>query len=226
MQNLPDYIKVVFALTTFLTVFFFYKAAAKSTPTLIVLIIWLVFQAIMGLSNFYTITDTIPPRFPLLIGPPLLLILGLFLTAQGKTYLDGLDLKTLSILHTVRVPVEIVLFLLYDHRTIPELMTFEGRNFDILSGITAPFIYYYGFKNQHPNAKILLAWNVICLGLLVNIVLNAALSVPSPIQQFAFDQPNVAVLYFPFNWLPSIVVPLVLLSHLAAIRQLLWGVKP
>jgi hypothetical protein len=41
-----------------------------------------------------------------------------------------------------------------------------------------------------------------------------------PFQQFAFDQPNIAVLYFPFIWLPSCVVPLVLLSHLAAIRQL------
>jgi hypothetical protein len=39
---------------------------------------------------------------------------------------------------------------------------------------------------------------------------------------FAFDQPNIAVLYFPFNWLPSCIVPLVLLSHLAAIRQLLY----
>jgi hypothetical protein len=61
---------------------------------------------------------------------------------------------------------------------------------------------------------------VICLGLLINIVSNAILSAPFPFQQFAFDQPNIAVLYFPFIWLPCCVVPLVLLSHLAAIRQL------
>jgi hypothetical protein len=29
------------------------------------------------------------------------------------------------------------------------------------------------------------------------------------------------VLYLPYSWLPSIIVPLVLFSHLAAIRQLL-----
>jgi hypothetical protein len=41
------------------------------------------------------------------------------------------------------------------------------------------------------------------------------------LQQFGFDQPTVAVLYFPFIWLPGIVVPLVYFSHLVAIRRLL-----
>jgi hypothetical protein len=41
------------------------------------------------------------------------------------------------------------------------------------------------------------------------------------LQQFAITQPNIAVQYFPFNWLPSVVVPLVLFSHLASIQQLL-----
>lgn len=68
--------------------------------------------------------------------------------------------------------------------------------------------------------KFLLAWNFIGIGLLANIVINAVLSVPSPFQKFAFNQPNIAVLYFPFNWLPGVVVPLVLLSHLVVIRQL------
>jgi hypothetical protein len=117
--------------------------------------------------------------------------------------------------------VEIVLFFLFTYKTVPELMTFEGRNFDILSGITAPVIFYFAFIRQQLNRQILLIWNFICLGLLVNIVTNAILSAPFPFQQFAFDQPNIAVLYFPFIWLPCCVVPLVLLSHLAAIRQLL-----
>lgn len=175
----------------------------------------------MGVSGFYRVTDTIPPRFLLLIGPPLLFIVGLFFTKKGKVFLDELNIRTLTLLHTIRVPVEIVLFWLFMHQGIPSLMTFEGRNFDILSGITAPFIYYFGFVKNRFSNKLLVAWNLICLGLLFNIVLNAALSVPSPIQKFAFEQPNIAILYFPFVWLPCCVVPLVLLSHLATIRQLL-----
>jgi hypothetical protein len=67
----------------------------------------------------------------------------------------------------------------------------------------------------------LLLWNFICLGLLINIVVNAVLSAPSVFQQFAFGQPNTAILYFPFVWLPCCVVPLVLLAHLTSIRKLL-----
>jgi hypothetical protein len=66
-----------------------------------------------------------------------------------------------------------------------------------------------------------LVWNFICLGLLFNIVVHAVLSAPLPFQQLAFDQPNVAILYFPYVWLPAFIVPVVLLSHLVAIRKLI-----
>ncbi|MEJ7693023.1 hypothetical protein [Daejeonella sp.] len=221
MENLPTYVSISFGLTTILTLTLFYKATNNSKSTLIVLLTWLILQTAIGLSGFYTATDTIPPRFLLLVLPPFLLIIGLFTTSRGKRYIDSLDAKTLTILHTIRIPVEIVLFWLFIHKTVPELMTFEGRNFDILSGLTAPIIFYFGFIKKKLDRKIILVWNLICLVLLMNIVANAVLSAPFPFQKFAFDQPNIAVLYFPFNLLPSFIVPLVLLSHLATIRQFL-----
>lgn len=221
MANFPTYVSLVFALTTILTVGIFYKATNYSKTTIIILLAWLVLQTFIGLSGFYTVTDTIPPRFLLLVLPPIVFILALFTTSKGKRYIDNLDTKTLTILHTIRIPVEIVLFWLFVNKAVPELMTFEGRNFDIISGLTAPFILYFGFIRKQLNGKIILIWNFICLGLLINIVANAILSAPFPFQKFAFNQPNIAVLYFPFNWLPACVVPLVLLSHLATIKQLL-----
>jgi hypothetical protein len=221
MENLPTYISIVFGLTTILAVGLFYKATNNSKITLLILLTWLALQTFIGLSGFYKVTDTIPPRFLLLVLPPILFIIGLFATSKGRQFIDSLDIKTLTILHTVRIPVEIVLFWLFINKTVPEIMTFEGRNFDILSGLTAPIIFYFGFVRKQLDRKIILLWNFICLGLLINIVANAVLSAPFPFQKFAFDQPNIAVLYFPFNWLPSCIVPLVLLSHLATIRQLL-----
>jgi hypothetical protein len=221
MENLPTFISIVFGLTTLLTVGLFYKATTNSKMTLVILFAWLAIQTAIGLSGFYIVTDTIPPRFLLLILPPALLIIGLFTTLKGRQYIDSLNIKTLTILHIIRIPVEVVLFWLFVNKTVPELMTFEGRNFDILSGLTAPIIFYFGFIKKQLDRKIILIWNFICLGLLINIVANAVLSAPFPFQKFAFDQPNIAVLYFPFNWLPSCVVPLVLFSHLATIRQLI-----
>ena len=91
MENLPSYIKVVFALTTFLTIFLFYRATKKSTLTLGILFGWLAFQTLMGLSGFYTETKTIPPRFGLLIGPPLLLIIAIILDCQRKSIFGSLE---------------------------------------------------------------------------------------------------------------------------------------
>ena len=120
----------------------------------------------------------------------------------------------------MRVPVELVLLGLFLYRAVPQLMTFEGRNWDILSGLSAPLLYYLVFRSRRLGPKALMLWNIGCLGLLLNVVLIALLSVPSPIQRLAFEQPNVAVLHFPFVWLPGCVVPVVLLAHVAAIRQL------
>lgn len=221
MENLPIYISILFGLITLLTVGLFYKATNRSILSLVILLTWLVIQAVIALTDFYTVTDTIPPRFLLLVMPPILFIILLFATNKGRIFIDSLDIKALTLLHIVRVPVEIVLFWLFIYKMIPELMTFEGRNFDVISGISAPLIYYFGFVQKQLSNKIIIIWNVLCLMLLFNIVINAVFSAPFPFQKFAFDQPNIAILYFPFNWLPSCVVPIVLFSHIVVIRQLL-----
>ena len=221
MENLPIYISILFGLITLLTVGLFYKATNRSILSLVILLTWLVIQAVIALTDFYTVTDTIPPRFLLLVLPPILFIILLFATNKGRIFIDSLDIKALTLLHIVRVPVEIVLFRLFIYIMIPELMTFEGRNFDVISGISAPLIYYFGFVQKQLSNKIIIIWNVLCLMLLFNIVINAVFSAPFPFQKFAFDQPNIAILYFPFNWLPSCVVPIVLFSHIVAIRQIL-----
>lgn len=220
MEQIPNYLNIFFGLTTLFTIGIFYWAANQSKFTLIILLSWLILQFIIGITGFYTITEGFPPRFLLLILPPFIFIIGLFSTTKGLLFVDRLNIRTLTMLHVVRIPVEFVLYGLYVYKAVPELMTFEGRNYDIISGLTAPIIYYLGFVKKQLNTKILLIWNFICLGLLFNIVVHAVLSAPFPFQLFAFEQPNIAVLYVPFNWLPSCIVPLVFLSHLASIRLL------
>jgi hypothetical protein len=220
METLPIYISITFILVTSITVIFFFLAS-RSRVSLVILILWLLLQGLIARTGFYTTIGTYPQRFMLLIGPPLALILGLFVTPQGRHFLNRLDPAMLTLLHVIRIPVEVVLYWLFLYKTVPELMTFEGRNFDVLSGITAPIIFYFGYIRKVLNKRILIAWNLVCLALLFNIVIHAVLSAPLPFQKFAFDQPNLAVLYFPFNWLPACVVPLVLLAHLATLRILL-----
>jgi hypothetical protein len=232
LENLPIYISITFGITTLVTLLLLVWTVKKSPvvstqklalPIFIALSLWLVIQAFITLKGVYhTNTQSFPPKIVLLgVLPMLILLLLLFVTSKGKLWMDTLPLKNLTYLHTIRIPVEIVLFWLFQHKYIPELMTFEGRNFDILAGITAPIIAYFGFTPLKTSKKVLLVWNFICLGLLMNIVINALFSTPTPFQQFAFDQPNIAILYFPISWLPTFIVPIVLFAHVVSIRQLI-----
>lgn len=221
MEHLPIYINIVFVLTTLLTIVLLYKATNYSKPVIIAAILWLALQAVVGLTGFYTVTTGSPPRFGLLLIPPVIFIIILFITRKGKSAIDGFDAKTLTLLHIVRIPVELTLYWLFLHKAVPGLITFEGRNFDILCGLTAPLVYYFGYIKNALNRKVLIAWNIACLLLLANVVITAVLSAPLPFQKFGFDQPNIALFYFPFIWLPCFIVPTVLFAHLVTLRRLI-----
>ena len=211
---------VFFILTTLISIFIFYKASGNSKKLLFVILAWMLVQGIISYNGFYTNTSLVPPRFSLMIAPALLLISLCFKSNKGKKFIDQFDMKLLLWLHVVRIPVELILYQLYLEKTIPELMTFAGINFDILAGITAPIMYYFVYVKKQIGRKVLLLWNVLCFLLLMNIIINAILSVPSVIQLQAFDQPNIAILHFPIVWLPSIVVVLVMFAHFIAFRRL------
>ncbi|HMS40543.1 MAG TPA: hypothetical protein PKE69_09975, partial [Pyrinomonadaceae bacterium] len=207
-ENLPSYVSIVFILTTFLTVGFILRAIRDTVyntfaaKTLVFLIsFWLFFQSIFALYGFYKLT---PRNLPFVgVLPSVLLVVALFIFAR-KSFIEPLPLKTLTLLSIVRIPVELCIFWLFQNKLMPQIMTFEGWNFDILSGISAIFITWFAFRGGKINPPILILWNVFGLILLINIVIIAVLSAPLPIQKFAFEQPNVAVLYFPFIWLPTI----------------------
>jgi hypothetical protein len=220
IARLPIFICLLMIVSALGAIGFFYLAAHRSKVFLGILCLWIIAQSLVTLTGFYIVTAGFPPRFILLVFPALLFIIILFATKRGRSWMDGLKLEYLQLLHVVRIPVEIMLFYLFVYGLVPGLMTFEGRNFDILSGISALPVWYFAFRKKKLGRKFLLAWNIICILLLLNIVVNAVLSVPFKFQQFAFDQPNIAVLYFPFMLLPCCVVPLVLLSHLVSLRRL------
>lgn len=221
LEKVSTTLDICFVLITLFTVGLLFFAAPKSRSHWIIigLGVWMLLQAFLAYSGFYKVHFT-PPRFIAMALPPALFIAGLFATSSGRAFIDRLNVAKLTILHTIRIAVEIVLYFLFMAKAIPEIMTFEGRNLDIVAGLTAPLVYYYSFVKKVLPASSLMLWNLTCLGLLLNIVVLAVLSAPSPFQKLAFEQPNVAIAHFPYVWLPSVVVPIVLFSHLIVIRHL------
>lgn len=214
IKELPDWVNVVFLLTTGVTILMFYFANGKRLGILVGLIVWSVIQSFLALKGFYHVTDTIPPRFILgLLPPAIAIVIGLLPKYRDK-FLTGRNQGVSTFLHSVRIPVEIILFYLFIYKMVPELMTFEGRNFDILAGLTAPIIGIMVLTKRASN-RLLIFWNVVSLGLVCFILINGILSSELPFQQFGFEQPNRAVTYFPFILLPVVIVPIVIYTHLS-----------
>ena len=220
MANISTSTLLWFLLTVMGTLWLFSKTSTRKKHFVFVGI-WMLIIGALGYSGFFKNTATLPPRFPILLVIPLLFIIFSFCSKKGQLFIDTLQLKWLTLVHVVRIPVELILYSVFLQGLIPELMTFEGYNFDVLSGITAPLIFYGHFKRNWIGKKGLLIWNVVCFFLLINILVIAILSAQSPLQRLAFDQPNTMVVYFPFVWLPGLIVPIVMFSHLASIRLLL-----
>src|SRR5438445_644716 len=229
-DELPAYVSVVFILTTFAAVAFLLQSmrtvGLERLPSRILLFLlplWIFFQAALAVGGFYYKEDMLPPRFVFFgVFPALLLIIAYFLFFRSS-FIERLPLRVLTLVHIVRIPVEIVLLWLFFGGLIPQAMTFEGRNFDMLSGILAPIAYLAAFRGETTKRWILIAFNLLGLMLLANIVSIAVMSLPSPLQRMAFDQPNRALLFFPYIWLPTIVVPIVLFAHLSSLWKLLKG---
>ena len=228
MESIPPYVSIVFILTTFAAIAFLLRAARhaglNSLPTrllIFLLPLWIFFQAALSISGFYENYTSIPPRLMAVGIFPAIIVIVVFLLFFRRTFVDRLPLKTLTWLHVVRIPVELVLLWLSFAGQVPQMMTFEGRNFDILAGIAAPIVGLIAFRGGVQRRWLLVAFNIAGLLLLANVVSIAALSLPSAIQQLNFDQPNRAVLYFPYIWLPTIIVPIVLFAHLASLWKLL-----
>ncbi len=224
IEDLPIWIDLLLLITCLLTIGFFYYSNGKPKRLTIVLILWSVVHSALAYNGFYQNMVAIPPRFGLVLIPSLLFIIYGLLPGQHEWLLKARNTKISTLLHVVRIPVEIVLFALFIYKMIPELMTFEGRNYDIIMGVTAPVIGYL-FLKKKIGSKGLLVWNIIGLILILFILLNGILSAEFPFQQFGFEQPNRGILYFPYVLLPALIVPIVIWTHLSDIIILRKKIK-
>lgn len=215
ITDLPIYVYATFFVALVFVLAMFYFSSNKNIKLIIGILIWGALHSVLALTGFYENTKTIPPRLMLIVFPIVVVIISSVFSIKMKNWLSSLNLKQLMYLHAVRIPVELTLFWLFASNYVPEIITFEGQNFDIIAGITAPLVALIAFRAKIINKTLLWIWHITSIILLANIVINALLSTPTVFQQIAFNQPNVAIYKFPFLLLPGIIVPLVLISNIA-----------
>jgi drug/metabolite transporter (DMT)-like permease len=102
-------------------------------------------------------------------------------------------------------------------------MTYHGRNFDIVTGVTALAVAALLASGRVPPrlvSRVVGGWNAMGAALLVNVVGVALLSAPTPFRSFHNEPANVWVTRAPWVWLPTVMVVAAVLGHVLVYRRL------
>ncbi|HEY9802389.1 MAG TPA: hypothetical protein V6D25_18655 [Leptolyngbyaceae cyanobacterium] len=188
----------------------------RARITLIAIFVgWLVYAGTLGYEGI--IASRVPPG-PALLLIPVVVFLALFLVRHPSVRELALKIPVglLIGLQSFRVFVEIALHELYQNQLIPRMLTFEGANFDILVGLSAPIVAWL-YTSRRINDSAVRLWSVAGIALLVNVIIMSFLTFAGILKT---EIPNVGIGIFPFTFLPGFLAPLAMYLHVMLLRSL------
>ena len=188
--------------------------------SLLVITGWFILISILSylgvLSNF----DSFPPRPVFLIFLPLPFIIYFSFTSTFRKFAQTTPKSWFVNIQSFRILVEIILWMMFLAGQLPVQMTFEGNNFDVLVGLTAfPATWLFLSRGKYKRTAAII-WNICGLLLLLNILVIAVLSMPTPMRYFMNEPANTIVATFPYALLPGILVTIAYSMHIFSLRQL------
>jgi hypothetical protein len=102
----------------------------------------------------------------------------------------------------------------------PRAATFEGYNFDILIGLSAPLIAYMDFRRGKMNKPLLVFWNIAGFITLIIVVLILLTYAYFP---KAWGEPESILVKggfsFPFTFLAGFLMPLAVFLHIYSLMK-------
>ena len=189
------------------------------------LLIWMTLLGILANLQLLA-TPGLPPKpmFTVIFG---LLVIYLFsFTENGKQLLRATPLHWLVFFQAFRIGVELWFWYAYQVNVLPKIMTFEGANFDIIAGVLALVAGMLMLKDTRRSRIVAYVFNIAGILILLNTLRAAALSMPSSIQRYPFDE-RLLLLGQPFFiYLPGVLVVMALGLHILSLRQLVLQKKP
>ncbi len=182
--------------------------------------LWLGLPALLALGGVLARFDQRPPPLTLLLGSLIATTLVLALSSFGKQFAFRLPLAALVASQAFRLPLELVMHRAVLDGVMPNQMSYSGCNWDIVTGTTAIVVAILISRDAAPR-WLVIAWNALGSILLLNIITVAILSFPM-IAAFGNEPAhlNTWVAYFPFIWLPAVLVMFALSTHVAIWRRL------
>ena len=151
------------------------------------------------------------------------LAVGIGRSPLGARLAAGLPLSVLVGFPAYRVLVELLLDRAYREGLAPVQMTYHGRNFDVVTGVTALAVAALLASGRVPRRlvpRVVGGWNAVGAALLLNVVGIALLSAPTPLRVFHNEPANVWVTRAPWVWLPTVMVATAIVGHVLVHRRL------
>jgi hypothetical protein len=229
---MPGILMGLLALSCLLVVFIFLRKALTKTKwssrqqnrlfrtTLLLIAAWVILTGVLASRGFFAHFSTLPPRPVLLILLPLPVLLAIAFSNRFRTLALAIPGHWLIFFQSFRILVELILWQAFLKGALPVQMSFEGRNWDILSGLLALATGWIVMNRRQGYRTIAVVYNIIGVGLLLNVLVVAVLSMPTPLRYF-MNEPSVEkVAQFPMIYLPSVLVVLAYSFHIFSLRQL------
>jgi hypothetical protein len=180
---------------------------------------WLAFTGVLAWSGALLRAGTVPLYFPLLVLTPVLAGIFFLRSTPGEAVLSALPPASPVLMQSFRIVMELVLWALALQGRVPYLITFEGRNIDILIGLTAWPVAWYCFIRRKWPVRVAMLWNVAGLIILANVVFRAYLAAPTAIRMIFTQPPTGFIGTLPYVWLPTFLVPLAVWLHTASLMR-------
>lgn len=176
--------------------------------------LWLALLGVIVSSG--VVRDNPMPALPILFAFVNLVSLGFAISPIAGQIANTLPISYLVLFQGFRFPLELVLHSWANQGTIPYTMTWEGQNFDIVSGLLAIIAFPLAGKFRA------IAWiaNITGFFLLLNVMRVAMMSSPLP---FAWPvEPALQLgFYLPYAFIVPVCVGGALIGHIILTRALL-----
>jgi len=164
--------------------------------------------------------ESMPPRLAAAGPRPLVVRMLMLATHRTRQFLPVTPPERLIYLQSFRILMEIILWALAVQGRAPKLVTFEGRNIDILIGLTAIPVGWMVIERRAWPAWVGSAWNVAGILILANVVVHAQLALPTPFRAFVTEPSTALLATFPYIWLVGFLVPFAFWLHAGSLVQL------
>jgi hypothetical protein len=171
--------------------------------------------AASGLLRF----GPLPPPITFVLVPMFAGVVAFTRSNLGRRLAAAVPLAALVGFQAFRLPLELIMHRAYSEGLMPVQMSYSGLNYDILTGISALVASALLLIGRMPTWGVKI-WNWCGTLLLINVVMIALLSTPTPIRMFEGEPANVWIVDAPFIWLPALFVGYALLGHLLVFRKL------